>query len=230
MTSRLLKSAIVTIPTIFLSTNVFSAEEEKKETSIEPIDFTTYRAIDTPVNYSYIALNLGKDDYDNFDPSVTTAGLRGQVLLNERYIFKMGYETSLLDKDNAGNDLSYQSSVFGMGIGLRQAIFKTTDIEFDAHVLYNWRDNDQTNKSEQELGYKVGAYINQGIGDSFEGTLGVNYVSEYSQESFNFLLSGTQYITEYVGLGLDGKLSNRSSSTFTGDLLYVGVHLRLAFY
>ncbi|MDA7747190.1 hypothetical protein N8878_07665 [Psychromonas sp.] len=229
MKSILFNSAFIAIPALSLSANVFAAEEVK-ETSIDLSNITAYRAANTPVNYSYISLSAGKNDYENYNQAATTLGVRGQALLNERFIFKMGYETTLLDKDNSGNDLSYQSSGFDMGFGLRQAISKSTDIELDARIIYNWSDNDSTGESVDDLGYRVGAYFNQGIGDSFEGTLGVTYTSEYSQESVNFMLSITQYVTEYVGVGLNGRFGSGADDGFSGDQAYVGAHVRLAFY
>lgn len=239
MTPIQFNRAMFAIPALFLSAQVFSADTDTNTKDAEPqkeavvydsnTDFTAYRAANTPVNYSYVALNVGKTDYETFNDAATTAGARGQVLLNERFIFKMGYEAAWLDEDNAGNDLSYQSNKFNIGLGLRHPIFESTDIELDTHLLYNWSSNELTDDEDKTLGFKVGAYINQGIGDSFEGTLGVDYTSQYSEESVNVVLSITQYVTEYVGVGIDGRFG-ASDDKFSGDTGYLGAHLHLAFY
>lgn len=230
MTPIQFSSVMFAIPALLLSSYSLAAEKDEiKEAQQYGSDFTLYRAANTPVNYSFLSLRLGKTDYDNFESAATTAGAYGQVLLNERFIFKLGYQADLLDKDNAGNDLSYQSNRVNTGLGFRHAIFESTDLELDAQLLYNWSSNELNDDEDNALGYKVGAYINQGIGDTFEGTLGVDYRSEYSEESVNVTLSITQYITKYVGIGIDGRFGSGSDG-FSGDTSYLGAHLRLAFY
>lgn len=228
MTPLLFNRTLIAASMLCFSATAFA---EEKTNSAEPNldNVTDYRGANTPVNYSYIALNIGQNNNDHFDEKLTVAGLRGQVLLNEQFIFKMGYEATLLDQDNLGNNLSYQSNMASLGLGYRYPIFSSTDIEFDAHILYNWNSNDLSTEKDEELGYKVGAYINQGIGDTFEGTVGVNYSSEYNQNAVTAIASITKYITEYVGVGLDGRFSNNDND-LSNNQAYIGVHLRLAFY
>lgn len=231
MKQRSAKHILIGLPILCLTSTASLAQEapDKYKPSYHG-KITDYRAANTPVNYSYILLNAGKSDFDNYDQSLTNLGIAGQALLNKSYIFKIGYQASLLDKDNSGTELDYQSNRFNIGIAYRHAIFDSTDIEVDGQLLYNWDSNKQNDNTNEELGYIVGAYINQGIGDSFEGTLGITYSSEYSQESVNFLLSATQYITKYVGVGVDGYMGSANENSFSGDQLYLGAHVRLAFY
>lgn len=233
MTFSLLKNTLISIPVVCLSCHLSAAEETQQEVEKATTykgKITAYRAANTPVNYSYIVLSAGKNDFDNYNQKLTTFGIGGQALISESYIFKMGYKAGLLDKDNAGLDLDYQSNTFNLGLGYRYALFESTDIEVDGQLLYNWDSNGQNDNTNQELGYLVGAYINQGIGDTFEGTLGVNYSSEYSQESVNVVLSVTQYVTEYVGVGANAEMGSASDDSYSGDQFYIGAHVRLAFY
>lgn len=232
MTLTLLKNTLISIPVVCLSCHLQAAQETQQQDKTPAYKgrITDYRAAYTPVNYSYILLSAGKNDFDNYNQKLTTLGIGGQALISESYIFKMGYKTALLDKDNSGVDLDYQSNTFNIGLGYRYPLFESTDIEVDGQLLYNWDSNDQNDNKNEELGYLVGAYINQGIGDTFEGTLGVNYSSEYSQESVNIILSVTQYVTDYVGVGANAEMGSASDDSYSGDQFYIGAHVRLAFY
>ena len=193
------------------------------------INYGDYRAANTPVNYSFINLELGNKSFDSLDNNMIVARISGQTLLNESYIFKMGYQAEFLDETNSGADISYQDNLANIGIGWRYPIFESTDIELDGHLLYNWNDGALNNDVEQDdVGYRVGAAINHGFGDSFDVTVGLNYTDLGDMSMTTAEFSFTQYITDLVGVGLNGHIANRDD--YLGDLNYIGVHVKLAFY
>lgn len=231
MKSPSLKTALFVIPSLCLCLPINAAEQQDTENlDVDTNKIMLYRAANTPVNYSFLSLLVGETDYDVYSQNLISYGLGGQVLLNEDYIFKIGYQASLLDQDNSGAEVGYQTNVVNLGIGYRIPIFESTDIELDGQLLYNWDSNDINDTTNDDVGYQFGAYINQSIGNTFEGTFGVNYTSEYGQESIGLNLSATQYITKYAGIGIKGRFASAGSDNFFGDQIYIGAHLRLAFY
>lgn len=193
------------------------------------IEYGDYRAANTPVNYSFINLEVGNKSFEELDNDMMVARVSGQTLLNDSFIFKLGYQADLLDETNDGTEISYQDNLANIGVGWRYPLFKTTDIEVDGHLLYNWNDGVLNNDVEQsDLGYRVGIAINQGIGDSFDMTLGINHTEIADRSITAAELSFTQYITEYVGIGINAHMAKRDD--LLGDLNYIGVHMKLAFY
>lgn len=193
------------------------------------IDYFDYRAAGSAINYSSINIVAGAKDYEEISNNFTVAGINGQALLNESYIFKLGYQAELYDEMVNGSELSLQDNYVNIGIGWRYPLLSSTDLEIDTHLLYNWNSENNIN----DLGVKVGAAINQGIGDTFDASLGVYYQSIDQLDITAVELSFTKYITRYVGIGIDGSLAKFNDSDFDkalGDIGYVGLHLKLAFY
>jgi len=195
----------------------------------EAINYGDYRAANTPVNYSFINLEVGNKSFDALDNSLIVARVSGQTLLNESFLFKMGYQAELLDETNSGTEISYQDNLANIGVGWRYPIFESTDVELDGHLLYNWNDGGLNNDIEQsDVGYRVGAAINHGFGDSFDVNVGINYTTINDIDITSAEFAFTQYITRYVGVGINGHIANRDD--FLGDINYIGVHVKLAFY
>lgn len=193
------------------------------------INYGDYRAANTPINYSFINLEVGNKSFNQLDNSMIVARVSGQTLLNESFIFKMGYQAEFLDETNNGTEVSYHDNLVNIGVGWRYPILESTDIEVDGELLYNWNDGTLNNGNENtDLGYRVGAAINHGFGDSFDVTLGVNYTDIDESSITTAELAFTQYITEYVGVGINGQIASRDD--YFGDLNYIGVHVKLAFY
>jgi hypothetical protein len=199
------------------------------------IDYGDYRAANTPVNYSFINLEVGNKTFDQLDSRLIVGRISGQTLLNDSFLFKMGYQAEFLDEANNGDKISYQDNLGNIGVGWRHPIFESTDVELDGDLLYNWNDgtinddgsiNNEIEKSE--VGYRIGAAINHGFGDSFDVKFGLNYRSIDETDQTSAELALTQYITRYVGVGINGHIANGDSTL--GDLNYIAIHLNLAFY
>ncbi len=212
----------------------------------ESINYHDYRAANTPVNYSFIHLEYGAKSYEHFDNKSDVLQISGQVLMNESYIFKMGYQAELRDGnlDSKFDDLevSYQGNLANIGIGWRYPLAKTTDIEVDAHLLYSWindldlDDNTLTYDQEQnDTGFSVGATLQQSLGQNIEAQFGLNYTSINSSNESKAEFSITNYFTRYIGIGVNGYIAKQDGDTdditysnFDSD--YIGVHVNLAFY
>ncbi|MEH6453919.1 MAG: outer membrane beta-barrel protein [Psychromonas sp.] len=201
----------------------------------DAIDYSKYRAANTPVNYSFINLEVGNKSYDNLDNSMIVGRVSGQTLLNDAFIFKMGFQAEFLDESNNVDKISYQDNLANIGVGWRYPIFKATDVELDGDLLYNWNDDTinsdgsiETDIKKSEMGYRVGAAVHHGFGDSFDVKFGLNYrsIDQFDQTSLD--LSLTKYITRYVGVGINGYIANGDDKL--GDLNYIALHLNLAFY
>lgn len=192
----------------------------------ETINYGDYRAINTPVNYSFINLEGGKQSFDAHNNNLMIARISGQKLLNESFIFKMGYQAEFLDDANNDNKHSHQDNLANIGIGWRYPIFKATDVELDGHLLYNWNNDNDVEKNE--VGYRVGAAINHGFGDSFDVKVNINYSAIDGDKTSSAGVNITQYITRYVGVGINGSIADSDSPL--GDMNYIGIHVNLAFY
>ncbi len=214
---------------LLLSAPSFAAEQEETQPEVNLDNITHYRAANTPINYSFINLALGDSRIDGVDEHMKVVNVSGQRLLNERFIFKLGYQGQFLDHLNNGADLDYRNNRINAGLGARFGIFESTDLEIDSHLLYQWNDGALNQGiAQDDLGYQVGIAINQGIGDSFEASLGLHYGNEFDKKVSSVALSFTQYVTDLVGVGINASLTDNNN--FNGNLTYVGVHLNLAFY
>ena len=195
----------------------------------DSVNYSDFRAANTAINYSYINVELGDKSYDKLDDNITIIGISGQTLLNESFIFKMGYQAELLDTTFNSKDETLQNNLVNLGVGWRFPIFKSTDIEVDTHLLYNWYDDKLNNTGDQsDVGFRVGGTIHHGFGDSFDTSIGIHHEAINDSEVTSVELKLTKYITRYVGVGLNGSIADSHSEL--GDMAYIGVHLNLAFY
>lgn len=190
----------------------------------QAINYSDYRAANTPVNYSYIQLGGGIKSYDLLDDNMNVLQISGQTLLNESVIFKMGYQAEVFDETINSTDITYQDNIANIGIGWRYPVFKSTDIELDSNLIYSWNDD----LDENNIGGRIGAAVHQGFSETIEGTLALNYSSNDQANISSAELALSNYITRYIAVGINGKIAR--SDDYLGDAYSIGMHLRLAFY
>jgi hypothetical protein len=193
------------------------------------IDYLDYRAAGSAINYSSINVIAGAKSYQEISNRLTVAGINGQALLNESFIFKLGYQAEFYDETINGTELSYQDNLANIGIGWRYPILQSTDLEIDGHLLYNWN----SEADVEDIGLRVGAALHHGFGGTLDATLGFHYESIDQTDVGSVELGFTKYITRYVGIGIDGyyaKFNDSALDKALGDIGYLGVHLKLAFY
>ncbi|GLS91553.1 hypothetical protein GCM10007916_26220 [Psychromonas marina] len=195
----------------------------------DEINYLDYRAANSAINYSFINIAAGAKGYQEINNNLTVAGINGQALLNESFIFKLGYKAEFYDETINATEISFQDNFANIGIGWRYPILKSTDLEIDGNLIYYW--NSETDNDD--IGLKVGAALNHGFGETFDATLGIHYQSIDQTDIGSIELAFTKYITRYVGVGIDGYVAQFNDSELDktlGNIGYLGVHLKLAFY
>jgi len=188
------------------------------------IHYGDYRAANTPVNYSYIYAGAGIKSYDALDENINVLQLSGQTLLNEFTIFKLGYQLEKLDQTINSTEDAYQNNLANMGIGWRIPVLTSTDIELDGQLLYHW--NDDTDA--KNIGLGAGVALHQGLGETLDAKLAFNYSTMDDVSTGTAELTLTQYITRYIGVGINAQVANQDDDL--GNSHYIGLHVKLAFY
>ncbi|WP_375750081.1 outer membrane beta-barrel protein [Vibrio sp. HN007] len=193
-------------------------------TSVIADENKSYRAYDSPVNYSYLQFYVGgghiDPDSDAIDEdNLTELGLSYQRMLSEHWIGELDYEGHFIhgDKADLRND---RAAVRGL---YRISLNDKSDVLFGAKLgvmrtKATRRSDDSTISSDTDFMYGISAEYRYGFSKKWEGGLGVEYTDADHLDETQFTADIVYYSSDKFGFGgyVSEAIGDKSNTTAIG--------------
>ena len=195
--------------------NVPAKKEDKEESP------GRYRAFNTPVNYNYAQISVGRLVTDGRDYFVLSGG--GEGMINENWFFDLFFRGYIFDEEV----VTGAENFINLGVNYRHPVDEKVDIVVGAGATYGWYKYDTyfSTVTGNDLGLLLDSSLRFGFTEEFEGSIEFSFLNIYDSTLTTVLGSLSYYPVTNFGFGVSaGKLFGDGTDGTT-----INTYIRLNF-